>query len=169
MDTETASQAPARHGRRFEKGNTAGVATRFRPGNTAALTTGAYSALTRARDRQREAALAKAGILVSLQESCDAMESEITVRQGFRCTIAQQGMVRRYCELDGMIATIFDRLMESGGPITAAGRTKHALERYDRLTNTQAKIANLLGLPKAARTALPDLPAVGRDQYARED
>lgn len=146
-----------------------GRATQFQPGNTASMTTGAYSAMTRARDRQREADLAKAGIRAALEEACAQMRNEIEIRQGFPCTIAQGGLVRRYQELDGMIAVIFDKVMDATGPLTATGRTKSALERYDKLTNTQAKIANLLGLPKAARTTVPDVPSTSRDAYTPRD
>lgn len=153
----------------FQPGNTVGKATQFKSGNAAALRSGAYSAMVWARDRQREADLAKAGIRQSLDEACAELRTEITVRQGFPCTLAQAALVRRFQELDGMIAVIFDKVMDLTGPLTATGRAKAALDRYRALTETQAKIANLLGLPKVARRLLPDVPSTSRDAYTPRD
>ncbi|BCS33975.1 hypothetical protein TBR22_A32040 [Luteitalea sp. TBR-22] len=137
-----------------------GKRTQFQKGNTASLKTGAYAGLLRARDRQREALLMKAGVTQALADACVDMEAELQRRQGFEVTLAQRGLVRRFCELDGLVACMFDKLMDGAGPLTATGKTKRCLDSYIRLTERQTRIAQALGLPKAGRDALPRRPVL---------
>jgi hypothetical protein len=102
----------------------------------------------------------KAGITQALADACGDMEAELQRRQGFAPTLAQKGLVRRYHELDGLIACMFDKLMDGSGPLTATGKTKRCLESYVRLTERQTRIAQALGLPKAGRDQLPRGPVL---------
>jgi hypothetical protein len=137
-----------------------GKATRFQKGNTARLVTGAYSATVRARDRQAAAALAKAGITQALSDACAEMETELQSRQGFACTIAQRGLVRRYNELDGLASYLFAQLMDGTGPMTASGKVRRCFDHYTKVVERQTKIAIALGLPRMPAHATPRRPVL---------
>jgi hypothetical protein len=152
------SDTPKSPGRVFDP--TIGKRTQFQKGNAASLKSGAYAAMVRARDRQREAMLAKAGVVQALDEACTDLERELEHRQGFAATITQKGLVRRYHELDGVATVLFGQLMEGRGPVTATGAIRRIFAHYLKVAERQTKVAIALGLPKAVRGTLPRGPVL---------
>lgn len=111
---------------------------RFVAGNTARVTTGERSAA-----QWSALELLKADVVRRVRADLGVLNDDAAQ------TLA--GVVDAYAEAHLLRASMFVRLVEQGGPVTAKGKQRALYAAYTRALEQEVKLAQLLGLERKAR------------------